>query len=104
MNIWLIILVGGLLTFAMRLSFIYLMDKVEFPVWLRGSLRFVPPAVLSAIIFPELLFANGILDLTLENNRLLAGLVAIIVAWRTRSTILTIGVGMTVLLLLQTIH
>lgn len=104
MNIWLIILVGGLLTFAMRLSFIFLMDKIDFPEWLRNSLRLVPPAVLSAIVIPELLFANGQLNLTLHNNRLLAGIAAILVAWRTRNTLLTIGIGMAVLLLLQAIR
>lgn len=104
MNIWLIILLGGLLTFAMRLSFIYLMDKFEFPEWLRNSLRLVPPAVLSAIVFPELLFTNGQLNLTLDNNRLIAGIVAILVAWRSRNTLLTIGVGMAVLLVLQAIR
>lgn len=104
MNIWLIILLGGLLTFAMRLSFIYLMDKIEFPEWLRNSLRLVPPAVLSAIIFPELLVVNGQVNLTLDNNRMIAGIMAILVAWRTRNTLLTIGAGMVVLLLLQAIR
>ena len=104
MNIWLIILVGGLLTYAMRLSFILLMGKTEFPEWLRHSLSLVPPAVLSAIIFPELLFMNGSLDLSLDNNRLLAGLAAILVAWRTRNTLLTIAVGMAALLILQAVR
>jgi len=104
MNLWLIILLGGLLTFAMRLSFIYLMDKIEFPEWLRNSLRLVPPAVLSAIIFPELLVVNGQVNLTLDNNRMIAGIMAILVAWRTRNTLLTIGAGMVVLLLLQAIR
>jgi branched-subunit amino acid transport protein len=104
MNIWLIILVGGLLTYAMRLSFILLMGKIEFPEWLRHSLSLVPPAVLSAIIFPELLFMDGRLDLSLDNNRLLAGLAAILVAWRTRNTLLTIAVGMAALLILQAVR
>ncbi len=104
MNIWLIILLGGVLTFAMRLSFIYLMDKIEFPEWLRNSLRLVPPAVLSAIVFPELLVVNGQVNLSLDNNRLIAGMVAVLVAWRTRNTLLTIGVGMGVLLLLQAVR
>ncbi len=104
MNIWLIILLGGLLTFTMRLSFIYLMDKIKFPEWLRNSLRLVPPAVLSAIVFPELLVVNGQVNLTMENNRLIAGIVAILVAWRTRNTLLTIGAGMVVLLLVQAIR
>ncbi len=101
MNAWLIIIVGGLLTFAMRFSFIYFFGRVEIPAALRRSLRFVPPAVLSAIILPELLLPAGQLDLSLGNHRWLAGLVAVLVAWRTRNTLLTILAGMAALLILQ---
>lgn len=55
MNIWMIMLAGGLLTFGMRLSFIYLLGRVDVPEAVRRALRFVPPAVLSALILPELL-------------------------------------------------
>ncbi len=101
MNAWLIIIVGGLLTFGMRFSFIYFFGRVEIPAALRRSLRFVPPAVLSAIILPELLLPAGHLDLSLGNHRWLAGLVAILVAWLTRNTLLTILAGMAALLILQ---
>jgi branched-subunit amino acid transport protein len=99
-NLWLALLVGGLLTYLLRLSFIAFSGR-EFPAWLERSLRFVPPAVLTAILFPELFIQSGSLDISLGNNRLLAGLVAILVAWRTRSMLLTILAGMGALLLLQ---
>jgi branched chain amino acid efflux pump len=57
----------------------------------------VPPAVLSAIIFPEVLVRDGAPDLQLGNARLVAGLVAAFVAWRTRNVVLTIAVGMAAL-------
>jgi len=101
MKIWLIMVCGGLFTYATRLSFIVLLGKMEIPVWLQRSLRFVPPAVLSAIIFPELLLHTGRLDISFYNGRLVAGLLAILVAWRTRNTLLTILVGMVTLLVLQ---
>ena len=101
MNIWIIMLLGGLLTFGMRLSFVYLLGRVEVPQAVQRSLRFVPPAVLSALVLPELLMPAGHLDIGLGNPRWLAGLVAIIVAWRSRSVLLTILVGMTALVLLQ---
>ena len=101
MNTWLIIVIGGLLTFGMRLSFIYFFGRVEIPDRIRRSLRFVPPAVLSAIILPELLLPNGSLDFGLGNHRWLAGLIAILVAWLTRNTLLTILAGMAALLVLQ---
>ena len=101
MNTWLVIIAGGLLTFAMRLSFIYLLGRVEIPETLQRTLRFVPPAVLSALILPELVMPAGRLDLSLGNPRWLAGVVAVLVAWRTRSTLLTILAGMAALLILQ---
>lgn len=101
MNIWLIMLLGGLITFGMRFSFIYLFGRFEVPQTLRRALRYVPPAVLSAIVFPELLIQDGRLALDLANERLLAGLVAVLVAWFTRNTLLTILAGLGALLILQ---
>ncbi len=101
MNIWLVMLFGGLLTFLTRLSFIWLFARMAVPRLLRRSLRFVPPAVLSVIIFQELLFKDGRLAINLDNTRLIAGVIAILVAWRTRSALLTIGVGMAALLIIQ---
>ena len=93
----------GVATYLTRLSFIALVGHREIPPLARRALRLVPPAVLSAIIFPELLRPAGRLDLSLGNERLLAGLLAGLVAWRTRNIFLTIGVGMAALLLLQAI-
>lgn len=104
MNIWLVMLLGGLLTFGMRLSFIYLLGRFEVPEAMRRALRFVPPAVLSAIVLPELLMPSGQLDLSFFNDRLLAGITAILVAWKTKNTLLTILVGMAVLLVLQVVR
>ena len=101
MNIWLVMLLGGLLTFGMRLSFIYLFGRFEVPETMRRALRFVPPAVLSALVFPELLMPSGHVDLSWTNFRLLAGLVAVLVAWQTRNTLLTILAGIAILLILQ---
>jgi branched-subunit amino acid transport protein len=84
-----------------RLSFIFLFGRREMPAALGRALRFVPPAVLSAIIFPQLLLPAGNLDLSLGNDRLLAGLAATLVAWRTRNVLATIAVGIVVLVALQ---
>lgn len=103
MNIWLVMLLGGLITFAMRFSLIYLLAEGRFqvPETMRKALHYVPPAVLSAIIFPELFFHDGMLNASLGNTRLLAGLVAIVVAWFSKNTLITIIAGMIALLLLQ---
>lgn len=101
MNIWLILLIGGLITFLTRFSFIYLFGRFHIPETVRKALHYVPPAILSAIVFPELLLPNGGLNLSFGNFRLLAGLVAVLVAWFSRNTLVTILAGMAALLLLQ---
>jgi branched-subunit amino acid transport protein len=88
---------GGLLTFLTRLSFIALLGRFETPPRLARALRFVPPAILSAVILPEVVMRQGALALSPGNPRLLAGLAAALVAWLSRSVLATIAVGMAVL-------
>ena len=99
--LWLILLCIGILTYATRLSFILLFGKVEVPIFLQHALRFVPIAVLSAIILPALLIHDNALYLSVHNARLIAGVAATGVAWRTKNILLTIIAGMAVLWLLQ---
>jgi len=103
MNIWLVMIIGGLITFGMRFSLIYLFGRFEIPETMRRALHYVPPAVLSAIIFPELLYRNNVFDPSPGNTRLLAGVIAILVAWFSKNTLLTILAGMAALLILQLI-
>ena len=101
MNIWIIMIIVGILTFGIRLSFIVILDRWQPPTVVQHALRFVPIAVLSAIIAPELVLPGGTLDISLGNLRLIAGLVAIFIAWQTKNIIWTIIAGMGVLLTLQ---
>jgi branched-subunit amino acid transport protein len=100
-KIWITLAIAGLLTFLIRLSFFLLLERWTPPAIFRRGLRFVPTAVLSAFIFPELLSSKGSLYLTLVNPRLLAGLVAALVAWRTRNAAVTVFVGLIMLWVLQ---
>ncbi|UPT74810.1 MAG: AzlD domain-containing protein [Elusimicrobiota bacterium] len=101
MSVWGIFALGGLFTFATRFSFIYALGRVRIPPALHRALRFVPPAVLSAIIFPEVLMTDGRLDAGLGNHRMLAAAVALAVAARTKKVLPTIAAGMAALLLLS---
>ena len=103
MNDWIVILGMGVITHVLRLSMILTSGRLTIPESLQRALRFAPAAVLSAIILPEMLQPAGALDISLGNERLLAGLVAIVVAWRTQNMILTVAVGMIVLWILQAI-
>jgi branched-subunit amino acid transport protein len=101
MNIWLVMLCGGLITFAFRFSIIYLFGRLRISDTVKRALNYVPPAVLSAIIFPELFIRNGSMDLSAGNTRMLAGLAAILVAWFCKNTLLTIIVGMAAFFILR---
>ena len=101
MLIWITIIGMGLITYALRLAPILLLERVGMNDSLRQALRFVPAAVLSAIIFPELLQPGGTLDISLGNERLLAGGIAAAVAYLSKSVLWTIVAGMAALWLLQ---
>ena len=103
MNLWLVIIGMGVITYAIRLSMIVMSGQIQLGDHLQRALRFVPPAVLSAIILPEMVQPGGTLDVSLGNERLLAGLIAIVVAWYTQNMIWTVAVGMIALWILQTI-
>jgi branched-subunit amino acid transport protein len=99
--LWVTIIIVGVLTLGIRLSFIVFMGKTRISPMVQQALRFVPVAVLSALIAPALFLSRGSLDLSFANIRLIAGILAILVAWRTKNTLLTIVVGMACLLILQ---
>lgn len=100
-SFWLTMIAVGILTFGIRLSFIVILDRWQPPDIIQRSLRFVPVAVLTAIIVPELVMPGGTVDISIGNLRLLAGIVAILVAWKTKNIVWTIIAGMGVLLGLQ---
>jgi len=103
MNLWLVVIGMGVITYAIRLSMIVLSGQIQLSDSLQRALRYVPPAVLSAIIVPEMVQPGGTLDLSLGNERLLAGLIAIVVAWTTKNMIWTVAIGMIALWILQAI-
>jgi branched-subunit amino acid transport protein len=100
-SVWLAIAGVSVSTFVLRASFILFIDPHRFPHWFRQALKFVPPAVLAAIVAPGLVMPEGSLDLSLRNPRLLAGLVAIAATLRVRNAVAAIGTGMATLWALQ---
>ncbi|MEO8144529.1 MAG: AzlD domain-containing protein [Betaproteobacteria bacterium] len=97
MTLWLITLGMAVATFGQRASFLLLPERVQLPESLRRALRYVPAAVLTAIWAPELVLQKGVLSVGLGNERLLAGIVAIAIAWRFRVTFGTIIAGLAAL-------
>ena len=95
-ELWVAVAGMALITFTLRSSFLLAANRLTLPPLLRRSLAYVPPAVLAAIVAPALAqpsdAALGPVDL-----RLVAGALAAVVAWRTRSIVATFAVGMAAL-------
>ena len=99
LTIWLLIILGGVVTFATRAVFILPGSRLRLPPAVEGVLRYAPAAALMAIIVPEMLLVSGSISLSLENPRLVGGLVGFAIAAATRDMVLPIAGGMVALTL-----
>ena len=99
MTLWqgiLIILGMFIVTFGVRFVLFARADKVVMPAFIEKALKFVPVAVLTAIITPMILMPNQQIDISLSNPWFLGALAAFIVGiWR-QQQLLTILVGVLV--------
>ena len=98
-SLWLIFLGMGAATYLLRLSFIGLQGRLQPSSAFEKALRFVPAAVLAALILPAILVRSGMVEPL--HPRFLAGLLALLIAWITRSVFVTIAAGMLALWILQ---
>ncbi len=93
-------LVAGMMivTFGVRYPVLALVSRITLPPAVLAALKFIPPAVLTAIIVPAVLMPQGVLDIGIDNAYLVAAVVAGLVAWRSNNLLLTIVLGMVVFL------
>ncbi len=93
-----LILGMALVTFIVRYPVLALVSRIPLPEPVVNAMRFIPPAVLTAIIIPSILIPDGkTIDLHYYNSYLIAGIVAALVAWRSKNLLLTIVLGMATL-------
>lgn len=101
-RVWTAIVFAGVGTYAMRASFLVVAHRLaRVPPSVDRVLRQIPPAALASLVVPAVLRPDG--DFDLFQPRLLAGLVAAAVAWRTRNVALTLIVGLGILALLEAV-
>lgn len=94
---WLAIAGMAIVTFAIRYGFYALGDRLRFPPVLQRALRYVPVAVLTAIIVPMTLLPDGQhWQLDWRNAYLVGACVAGLIAWRTGHLLGAIGCSMAV--------
>ena len=89
------------ITFAIRFIIFAFAGKIIFPIWIQESLKFVPPAVLTAIIVPAVVMPFGKVDISFTNVYLLAAIISIVISFATKSLLKTIFFGMLAFLTLH---
>ena len=103
MNLWLIAIGMGIVTYGVRLSFLVFVHHTSLPSTVREALNYLTPAILTAFIAPAVLYVDGAgeFDPWLTNERVPAAILAGLVAWTTGNAWATIGAGMAALWILQ---
>lgn len=97
---WVTLIVGTLIAFGFRSSFLIRTDWFDrLGPRSKTVLTLLGPVALAAIVGPRFIALEGSLGDSLE--KVMAGVIAGYIAWRTRSVLATIVVGVVTLTLLQ---
>ena len=96
LKLWIVILVVGALNYLSRLSFIAFFARREMPPLLARALKFVPAAMLTALIVP-MIVAPSLGPAGETMPRVIAAVLAAVIALATRSEMATIVAGMAAL-------
>ncbi len=98
----LLMLLGmAVVTYGLRLVFFLPGVGDKLPPRLRQAMSYVPVAVLTAIVIPEVFLAQGQINTNLANPQLWGMLATGVVMWRSQRLLLAIGAGMLVYYLLR---
>ncbi|MFS0646888.1 AzlD domain-containing protein [Siminovitchia sp. 179-K 8D1 HS] len=92
-----IIIGGAIVTFLPRAFPLVVLSKIEIPDWGMRWLKYIPVAILSALLAQELLPLED--HQHWEMSHLIAAAVCLIAGLLTRSLLLTVGVGIGVVML-----
>ena len=101
LKLWAVIAIVGVLNYLSRLSFIAIFSRRHIPPLLARAFRYVPAAMLTALVLPMIVTAPGGGTTTAVAPRILAAAVAGFVGFRTHNTLQTLAAGMLSLWLLQ---
>ena len=87
-QLWLAVLALGLVTYAMRFSFVGLLGGYEFPPWALRLLKYVPVTVLPALVAPGFIWTGPGPEDMLDPARLFAALLTLgIGIWSRRANV-----------------
>ena len=81
-------------TFGIRYFLFALADRMRMAAWIEASLKFIPPAVLTAITLPAVLLPRGDWQLSFSNPYLVSAAAAVAAGVVTRNLMATIAIGL----------
>jgi branched-subunit amino acid transport protein len=99
LKLWAVVAIVGVLNYLSRLSFIAIFARRHIPALLGRAFRYVPAAMLTALVLPMILSPGE--QASVSGPKLVAAVVAGVVAFATRSTLATLASGMLTLWALQ---
>ena len=91
----------SLVTYLPRVLPVVILSRMDLPDWFVRWLRYIPVAVLSALLAPSVLMQNGKIAFTLQNKALLTSIPCILIAVKSRNLFLTVSSGIAVMFLLN---
>jgi branched-subunit amino acid transport protein len=91
----------AVLTFFTRFAFAVLFKGRNASKKWNALIIYVPIAVFTTIIVPALLFPEEKLDISINNEYLIAGLISLLFAYKTKNLVGTVIIGISVILLLR---
>ena len=103
MSILLVCLGMGAVTYAPRVLPLLLFAGKEMPNWLKEALKFVPVAMLSALVAKDVFFKDDALFMRLSNPKILAFVLVAIVAAKFKSIPISLVVGVGSIFIFSTI-
>jgi len=83
----------GIVTYITRASFLVFLKNTDLPKVVYRSLKYIPVAILAALIFPGIFTPQGKLDISITNPYIVAGLVTVISVVISKNSVLSIVLG-----------
>ncbi|NLK68828.1 MAG: AzlD domain-containing protein [Clostridiaceae bacterium] len=97
----LIILGMSIVTYIPRALPIIVLSKFKLPDWFLRWLKYIPVAILSALLVPEVVIFEDSVNFSLDNKNLLAAIPSLLVAYKTKNLFVTVSVGIMSMLILN---
>jgi len=91
---WLSVIIAGILTYITRMTMVTLVDGRILSAKLKQVLGYVPAAVFPAIIFPAVFLNESGILVNINDPKIIAAAIAIIVGYFAKNVIATILAGL----------